>query len=378
MSRRIPAILVAFILLAPTVAAAADIPYAVRQAVVMVQCDYRQGSGVVVNGDKGYVLTNAHIVLDLDTNLPDFCEVGFIAGGAIEPTIFYDATVVHAVYEEPTNGDFAILKLGDPFQRRTLATFPFLKTNEFSQVGDAISVIGYPGAAYGSETVTDGTISGLERGIVKTDALISPGSSGGAGVDADDNLIGLATRILIREISPGVEEVVDYELVDIRAVLNWMDTFGPDAHDRYVTHANPARYHGPSPYIVSASLQCSMLAKSALASTVYCLHADGTRSVFPTDDVYHSWFADFSGVVTLPLDQLAAYRLSSNVTMKPGTLVKIESDPKVYLVTDAAGALRLIQSESQARDLYGDGWAGFVKDVPVTFFGDYFIVAPLP
>ena len=121
-----------------------------------------------------------------------------------------------------------------------------------------------------------------------------------------------------------------------------------------------------------------MLAKSELASTVYCLRIDGTRSVFPSDDAFHSWFADFTGVATLTVDQLAMYRLSSDVTMKPGSLIKIESDPKVYLVSDIDGTLRWIPTEERAKELYGDGWAGFVKDVPVTFFSSYTIGAPLP
>ncbi|MFH1078522.1 MAG: hypothetical protein V1745_04580, partial [Patescibacteria group bacterium] len=78
------------------------------------------------------------------------------------------------------------------------------------------------------------------------------------------------------------------------------------------------------------------------------------------------------------VDQLAKYRLISNVTMKPGSLIKIESDPKVYLVADASGTIRWIKNESIAKDLYGEGWAGFVQDVPVTFFTDYYLGAPLP
>jgi hypothetical protein len=175
-----------------------------------------------------------------------------------------------------------------------------------------------------------------------------------------------------------VEKVIDYELVDIRAILTWLDTFGPNVADEYVTHADPARYHGPSAYFTSTNLSCVLLAKSTLSTTVYCLKNDGTRSVFPNQAVYLSWFSDFSPVITLPVEQLAAYRLSANITMKPGSLVKIESDPKVYVVSDVTGTLRWITSEQLARELYGDGWAGFVKDIPVTFFPNYHIGAPIP
>ncbi|MFH1973738.1 MAG: serine protease, partial [Patescibacteria group bacterium] len=351
--------------------------YSLRQAVVWVHCGDRQGSGVVVNGEEGYVLTNAHILLDLGTMTPEPCRIGFIDAD-VEPEIYYEASWVKYSYEDSTNRDFAILKIGRSISRRTLSSFPFIPTDEFSKIGDALSVVGYPGIAGGSQTVTSGKITGLERGIVKTDAEITPGVSGGAGIAASGGLVGLATRILYLEIAPGIEEVVDYELVDVRALLTWMDTFGTDAHDTYVTHLDSDRYHAPTNFIAEGNLACTMLAKSPLENTVYCLHSDGTRSVFPNDAAYHSWFSDFSGVVTASATDLSAYRLVSNITMKPGSLVKIESDPKVYLVTDDIGTLRWIQSEDRAVELLGHGWAGFVTDIPVSFFSSYRLGSPLP
>lgn len=360
----------------PATAHAAELPFSIRQAIVKVYCGDRQGSGVVVNAERGYVLTNAHILLDDLVKMTEStsCLVGFLErDGVTNPTIFYHASGEHVVYDESQNRDFAILKLGEPTGAKRVSVFPFIKTDEFSRVGDALTIAGYPGGtSRGRFTVTSGTISGLERGIVKTeDAVISPGASGGAGLDENNNLIGLATRILIRELGDGIEEVVDYELVDLRAILTWMDTFGTNVHDQYVTHANPDRYHGPSTFLIAAKLSCSLLARSPLDSTVYCLRGDGTRDIFPSDAVYYSWFSDFSGVLTLKPEELAPYRVRANITMKPGTLVKVQTDPKVYLVSDIDGSLRWIQTEDRARELYGDGWAGFVKDVPDTFFTNY-------
>ena len=73
-----------------------------------------------------------------------------------------------------------------------------------------ITILAFPSTNKGVQKASEGTISGLEKGIVKTDAIISSGASGGAGLDASSNLVGIATRILLREIG-GVEEVVDYE-----------------------------------------------------------------------------------------------------------------------------------------------------------------------
>jgi hypothetical protein len=355
---------------------AAELPFNVHQASVWVHCGNRQGSGVVINAEKGYVLTNAHILLNWTTLIPESCEVGFVNDLTLKPKLYYKAKFVRYLFDENNNKDFAVLEIGDPKQQEKLSSFPILKTDEFSTVKDPITVLAFPSTNKGVQLATQGTISGLENGIVKTDAVISSGASGGAGLDASNNLVGLATRILLREIG-GVEEVVDYELVDIRAILTWLDTFGDDAHDQFVTHADYERYHGPTKYFTPGNLSCSLLAKIETSTTVYCLHADGTRSVFPNDATYHAWFADFSGVMTVQTEQLAAYRLTQNVTMKPGTMIKIQTDPKVYLVSNVGGTLRWIENENRAVELYGEGWAGFVQDVPDTFFINYKVGAPI-
>ncbi len=359
-------------------ALATTIPLAVRQAIAWVHCGNRQGSGVVINADKGYVLTNAHVLLNLDTMKPGTCEVGFITDNSLEPQLFYDAVPDKYVYEESRNRDFAILKLTQPQQPLELIAFPALKTDEFSKTSDPITVVGFPSSAGGIQHVTTGTIQGLEKGIIKTDAEISPGTSGGAGINGDNNLVGMATRILINEVSPGVEEVVDYELVDVRAILDWLDTFGPGIADQYFMHANPGRYYGPMTYVDAQKLECQLLARTPESSTVYCLSANKTRSVFPNDTTYHSWVGDFTSVSTVSAQDLAPYRLTSNITMKPGSLIKITTDPKVYLVTDRNGTIRALPSEQRARELFGDGWAGFVKDIPDTFFINYHVGDPLP
>lgn len=355
---------------------ASELPFSVHQASVWVHCGNRQGSGVMINAEKGYVLTNAHILLNWTTLIPDSCEVGLVNDLTLKPKLFYKAKYVRYLFDETNNKDFAILVLGDPKQQEKLSSFPILKTDEFSVVNDPITILAFPSTNKGVQKASEGTISGLENGIVKTDAIISSGASGGAGLDASSNLVGIATRILLREIG-GVEEVVDYELIDIRAILTWLDTYGEDAHDQYVTHADFDRYHGPTKYFTMKNLSCSMLAKIEESNTVYCLHADGTRAVFPNDATYHTWFGDFSGVMTVQPEQLASYQLTQNVTMKPGTMVKIQTDPKVYMVSNVGGTLRWIENENRAIELYGEGWAGFVQDVPDTFFINYKVGVPI-
>jgi hypothetical protein len=111
----------------------------------------------------------------------------------------------------------------------------------------------------------------------------------------------------------------------------------------------------------------------ASGPAVYYYAADGKRYVFPNEKTYFSWYNDFSSVKTISDAELAAIPIGGNVTVRPGTkLVKIQTDPKVYAVTKC-GVLHWVESETIARNLYGDAWATRVIDVPDAFFVNYTI-----
>ncbi len=112
-------------------------------------------------------------------------------------------------------------------------------------------------------------------------------------------------------------------------------------------------------------------------SSVYYLAEDGKRHVFPNDKVYSSWYPDFDDVKVISCEDLSKIPIGTLVPYQAGTqLVKITSSPTVYAV-EPSGELRSIESEAQARDLFGNEWAGRVHDVPDTFFPHYDIGAPL-
>jgi len=128
-------------------------------------------------------------------------------------------------------------------------------------------------------------------------------------------------------------------------------------------------------YAIAAShdLIPGSLFKGASFSTVYFLGDDFRRYVFPNTKTYHTWYPDFSQIVTIPDQELANFPLTANVTYRPGIrLVKIESIPKVYVVDNGA-YLRWIPTEELAQELYGTNWNKQVDDIPVTFFIDYTI-----
>ena len=131
-----------------------------------------------------------------------------------------------------------------------------------------------------------------------------------------------------------------------------------------------------APMATKAAAQTGDLIKKDGLSAVYYLK-DGKRYVFPNEATYKSWYSDFSGVVTISADELASYPLAANVVVRPGTkLVKITTDPKVYAV-EANGVLRWVQTEADAKALYGDNWAQRVIDVADSFFINYTIGSPL-
>lgn len=347
-----------------------------KKAVVWVACGDNQGSGTVVNGHEGFVLTNGHVAMDIETgSVKSPCEIAF-ADADGRPEVFYQASVIHSVFNEKLNQDFAILRIGLPKGPATVSQpYPAAATNEFTSRGDKVHIYGYSGTRDRLMTHS-GSILDYVAGFIQTDAEVHPGDSGGAGFDDLGRLIGIPTRIVTLTDSQGNESVY-YELADIRSVMIWLDTFGFNEHDTYFTHFDAARYHRNAVFITQDHLGCSSLGRTHAVSSVYCIMPDGTRLAFPNDLTFFSWFPDFSDIRLYDAESLAGYRLSRNATFKPGALVKVRTAPQVYVVVDAFGTLRHIPSEERAIELWGSAWAGLVRDVPDEFWINYTIGQPL-
>jgi hypothetical protein len=119
------------------------------------------------------------------------------------------------------------------------------------------------------------------------------------------------------------------------------------------------------------NVQIGTLVKRADTSAVYFIDQDNRRHAFPNEATYFSWYPDFSSVLTISADTLAAIPLGSSVTIRPGTyLIKIQTDPKVYAV-EPYGVIRWVSSEQIANKLYGSGWNAKIVDVDVSFFVNY-------
>jgi Do/DeqQ family serine protease len=140
------------------------------------------GSGVIIDADKGYVVTNNHVIdnaNEITVKLTDGREFKAKKLG------------------EDAQSDIALLKI-DP---EDLIAVPLANSDKL-RVGDFVVAIGNPFGL--SQTVTSGIVSALGRSglniggyedFIQTDAAINRGNSGGALVNLKGELVGINTAI---------------------------------------------------------------------------------------------------------------------------------------------------------------------------------------
>ena len=140
------------------------------------------GSGVIMD-DRGYVLTNAHVINNADE---------------IRITLHDGRQSRAQVVGVDSDTDLAVLKT----DLDNLHAAPYGDPGRV-RVGDVVLAIGNP-YDFG-QTVTQGIVSATGRNrvgittfenFIQTDADINPGNSGGALVTARGNLIGINTAII--------------------------------------------------------------------------------------------------------------------------------------------------------------------------------------
>lgn len=170
------------------------------------------GSGVIVDAENGYIITNNHVVEHADK---------------ITVTMFDDRVLEATVVGKDPASDLAVLKVDS----EGLQDIP-LANSDTARVGDFVVAIGNP---FGLQhTVTSGIISALGRhGInpdgyedfIQTDASINPGNSGGALINLNGELVGINSAI----ISGGGGNIgIGFAIPSnmVRAVMNQIIEFG--------------------------------------------------------------------------------------------------------------------------------------------------------
>jgi S1-C subfamily serine protease len=146
------------------------------------------GSGVIVDGERGLIITNFHVVRNAE---------------AVQVTLKDGRKFQADPVGLAPNLDLAVLKI----DARNLPALP-LGDSRKVEVGDYVLAIGNPFAL--GQTVTNGIISATDRPLgrddsrrfIQTDAPINPGNSGGALIDLHGELIGINSALF----SPGSTE----------------------------------------------------------------------------------------------------------------------------------------------------------------------------
>nr|WP_028166256.1 trypsin-like peptidase domain-containing protein [Bradyrhizobium elkanii] len=142
------------------------------------------GSGVIVDGERGYILTNNHVVDQVS---------------AVQITTKDGRQFSAKVMGRDPATDIAVLKIHSPTALKAIA----LGDSDALEVGDFVIAIGNPFGL--GQTVTSGLVSALGRtglgkqgyeDFIQTDAAINPGNSGGALINLKGELIGINSAII--------------------------------------------------------------------------------------------------------------------------------------------------------------------------------------
>lgn len=142
------------------------------------------GSGAVIDAENGYVITNAHVVVNGESYIINLPDKRVVKARLIGMDVATDIAVLQA-------DDMRVdaLKMGNSDRLR---------------VGDVVFAVGYPLGL--EESLSLGVISGLGRtsangglqDFIQTDAAINSGNSGGPLLDSQGRLIGINTSIVSR------------------------------------------------------------------------------------------------------------------------------------------------------------------------------------
>jgi S1-C subfamily serine protease len=146
------------------------------------------GSGVIVDGQRGFVITNFHVVRNAE---------------AIQVTTRDGRKFSAQLLGASPGLDLAVLRIG----AKGLPSLA-LGDSKKLEVGDYVVAIGNPFGL--GQTVTSGIISATERPLgegdqrrfIQTDAPINPGNSGGALIDLHGRLVGINSALF----SPSTSE----------------------------------------------------------------------------------------------------------------------------------------------------------------------------
>lgn len=181
------------------------------------------GSGFIISSD-GYVVTNAHVVTEIDAK--DYLFEVMLTGDDER----IEATLIGA----DNQTDIAVIKLNEERE------YPFVTLGDSTLLvqGELVIAIGNP-LGYLDSTVTAGVVSALNRQVnfdgyvntlIQTDASVNSGNSGGPLINSFGEVVGVVNAkvstaegigfaIPISEVTDEIESLINYGRVVGRKYL---------------------------------------------------------------------------------------------------------------------------------------------------------------
>ncbi len=163
------------------------------------------GSGTVIH-PQGVILTNCHVVDPRAMGMPapraEVLGIAITERSDESPALSY---IAETVAKSPKM-DLAVLRITMDVNGRRVSglKLPWVAIGDSDELelGDIVSIFGYPGIGGETVTFTSGSVSGFTRqkdvtpgrAWIKTDATIAGGNSGGTAVDHHGHLVGIPTQ----------------------------------------------------------------------------------------------------------------------------------------------------------------------------------------
>ena len=251
------------------------------------------GSGVIIDGRRGLLITNAHVIANRD-------KIKIVLMDERE----FEAQIVGA----DADYDLAVLRI------EALTPLPAVEMGNSADlmIGESVIAIGNP---FGfSHTVTTGVISALNRSIradmrtyhqfIQTDASINPGNSGGPLLNIHGDLIGINTAIYAKAQGIGFAIPIDRvkkviaELIEYGELVQpWIGISVQDLDRRLAQYLNLPYQQG---VVIRAIEPASPAQKAGLKEHDLVLSLGG-RGIYSADD-YQTAMRGFSPGDIIPVE----------------------------------------------------------------------------
>jgi S1-C subfamily serine protease len=158
------------------------------------------GSGVVIRQD-GVIVTNWHVIKQSNSDR-HYKEIYFSLAPDSGASPLDSSSYRMQVLEIDRELDLALMRVvtgNETREKRSPLNLPFIELGESRAIEllDDLVIIGFPAMGGSTATVSYGIVEGKDNveGWIKTDTRLLHGNSGGAAVNAEGKLIGVATKV---------------------------------------------------------------------------------------------------------------------------------------------------------------------------------------